>query len=64
MRVLLVRVRRLAGYQHHLRLNVRTFPFLDLRVKYMGALGVKVFFVISGLVEYARLLKFRRRRYG
>lgn len=46
--VLLVMLYHILGYQHHRLLS--RFSFLDLRVTYLGTLGVKIFFVISGFV--------------
>lgn len=61
MSVLLVMLHHILGYQHH-RLLSRS-AFLDLRVTYLGPLGVKIFFVISGFV-ICRLLISEESRYG
>jgi len=59
--VLLVMLHHIFGFQH--RGLVSHFPFLDRRVLYLGFLGVKIFFVISGFV-ICRLIIVEELRYG
>lgn len=59
--VLLVILHHIGGYQHNA--VVSRSSFLDLRVRYLGPLGVKIFFVISGFV-ICRLLILEESRYG
>jgi peptidoglycan/LPS O-acetylase OafA/YrhL len=59
--VLLVMLHHILGYQHHGLMS--RFSFLDHTVDYLGSLGVKIFFVISGFV-ICRLMISEELRYG